>query len=466
MRIVLTTMHRILVVFLVVTACGGDTRHGGALPDGPVVDGPVVDGPGEPVTLTITSNGAPVAGVHVYFLDAEDALIATVNTGTDGTAGAVMAEGGSVNVLDAYVNSAEPNNHGIITYMAVKPGDHLNLTNSDFNSASFTLTVPTAATATDYDAFTTCGTGALSPSASGATASGTIELRRCHGAADIAILARRFAAGTSTPLSGLFHGDAGVAAQATVDLTGEMYKPLTDVTFTYLNAPAGQLDIEHAPLLAHGPLGPFRATASGGTATIQEPTLSAASSAVTTKLSAAFGDHQVIDWGPSTQPYTLDLANVLMPELQGPPAFDITTGRVMWSEAASGASPEATIAVLELSRQDLGWVWVVIAPYRAGEARVPRLPTDVNDWTPKLGDTAFVDHVETMKLTGGYDALRARTIDFGGNDLALIAGPAGRIVGMHSVGSVNVNGNAAPQSGSHPPSRRAMLGVPRIRRQQ
>lgn len=460
MRIVLTTMHRILVMFLVVTACGGDTQHGGALPDSPVIDGPV-----QSVTLTVTNNGAPVAGVHVYFLDADDAVIATVDTAADGTAGAVVPDGGSVTILDAYSNPADPGTHGLITFMSVKPGDHLMLTNSDFNPISFTLTAPVVATATGYDVFTTCGTGALSPGGAGGTvASGVVELGRCHGTADIAVVAHGSAAGTSTPLSGLFHGDTAVADQTAVDLTADMYKPLTDATFTYPNAPAGQLDVEHAPLLGHGPLGPFQASASGGTATIHEPMISAASSAVTTRLSAVFGDHEVIDWGPSLQPYTLDLSSMLLPEFLGPPSFNFTTGRVVWSEAAQGATPDATIAVLEISRQDLGWVWVVIAPYRAGEARVPRLPTDINDWTPKLDDTAFVDHVQTMKLTGGYDALRTRNIDFGGNDLTLIAGPAGRIVGMHSVSSISVNGNPALQSGSHRAVRRAMIGLPVVRR--
>jgi hypothetical protein len=160
-------------------------------------------------------------------------------------------------------------------------------------------------------------------------------------------------------------------------------------------------------------------------------------------MAAAFGDRQVIDWGPSSSTYTLDLSGVFLPDFVTPPAFDTATGRVSWSEAPPGVAPDATVGVLEISRPDLGWTWVLFAPHRPGELTLPRLPTDVHSWNPTAGDMVSIDHVENMTLTGGYDALRTRVIDFGGSDLTLATGPAGRIVDVSAAGSQLVNGQAA-----------------------
>lgn len=72
-------MRHYYSAMLVVVGCGGD---GGA------------------VTLTVTRNGGPVAGVHTYFLNADNSYVATLDTDTTGTASANMAAGGSVTAID------------------------------------------------------------------------------------------------------------------------------------------------------------------------------------------------------------------------------------------------------------------------------------------------------------------------------------------------------------------------------
>jgi hypothetical protein len=397
--------------------------------------------------------GAPKAGVHVYFLGADSSVVATVDTGADGAASAVMAAGGSVTALDAFP-LGDPGAHGLFTYLGVQPGDHLSLARSDRGSASFTLTAPSVASATNYDVFTTCGNDTIAPDlAGGPSASGVVELEGCHGGADIAILARHVDSGTqvSTPLSGLFHAGAVLSGAAPVNLTDAYVAP-TDMHFTYMNVPTGaQLDVQHAPLLAHGPLGPFEPTVQGGTGTLTEPTVPAASAAVLTSLDDTLDTLEVLEWGPSSADYTLDLSGAPLPEILGRPAYDFATARVTWSEAAQGATPDATITVIEATRSAASqeWAWFVVGPHTTGEITLPRLPTDVASWTPVAGDTAFIDHVSNVKLTGGYDALRARTIDVSSTDLALVAGSSGRFVSIISMSSAS-----SIRPGALPPSRR------------
>src|SRR3954471_16107271 len=166
-------MHRLPVVVLVVVACGGSSGSG-HLPDAsPLADGPITGG--QPVTLTVTDGGAPKAGVHVYFLNADSSPVATVDTGADGVASAVMAAGGSVTALDP--SQPERPDHVLFTYLGVKPGDHLSLANSGGASDSFTLSAPAVTGATNYDVFTTCGTDAIARDpAGGPTASGMVNL--------------------------------------------------------------------------------------------------------------------------------------------------------------------------------------------------------------------------------------------------------------------------------------------------
>jgi len=416
-----------LSVVPILIACGGSSGSGQPL------DAPVA---GPAVKLTVTDRGAARAGVHVYFLDAAGALVAAVDTGADGVASAVVAAGGSVTALDAFA----PRNataHALFTYEGVKPGDQLVLARSDRTTAAFTLSAPTVTGATAYDVFTTCGAGSLAADSSGTRATGTVNLGGCGGAADIAVLARQ----NSTPVSGLFHAAAVVPGTGSLELTDAYVAP-TEVSFTYTNAPAGvTLDVQHAPRLDHGRLGPFRLSVLGGAGTLQEPVVAAASSVVLTSFEVAAGGQEVVEWGPSSPTYTLDLPSVLLPEFPSRPAYDPATARVTWSEAARGVTPDATITLIQTSRSSGArqWDWFVIAPYTPNELGLPRGATELADWLPTAGDTIYIDHVSTVKLTGGYDALRARTIDLAASDLSLAAGPSGRFVTSSSAGSARGN---------------------------
>src|SRR5512139_4072144 len=96
-------MRSFLVVSLFVVACGDDGGSGRLADAPPSTDAP--PGP-QPVTLTVTDRGAPVAGVHVYFLNPDDSMVATVDTDTAGVASALLPSGGSVTAIDPFPRRA------------------------------------------------------------------------------------------------------------------------------------------------------------------------------------------------------------------------------------------------------------------------------------------------------------------------------------------------------------------------
>src|SRR4051812_19002284 len=88
-------MRLFLILSVVLVACGDDSNVGG-LPDAPAPPDAPSDGPVTPpaVTLTVMLNGAPVAGVHTYFMNADSSVVKTADTDASGTASATMVAGG------------------------------------------------------------------------------------------------------------------------------------------------------------------------------------------------------------------------------------------------------------------------------------------------------------------------------------------------------------------------------------
>src|SRR5512143_11333 len=96
-------MHRVVLgLTACFVACGDDgNRH---IVDAPLqTDGPSIDSPSLlPVTLTITVNAMPYAGVHVYFQNTDSSVVAMAVTDVTGTASAVMAAGGYVTAVNPF----------------------------------------------------------------------------------------------------------------------------------------------------------------------------------------------------------------------------------------------------------------------------------------------------------------------------------------------------------------------------
>lgn len=450
-----------MIAFLAAAACGGG---GGSkpLPDAPViiVDASVpVDAMPQPVSLTVTQNGKPVMGVHTYFLNPDSSVIAMVDTDATGTASKLMPLGGSVTALDPFAPQAVParvvvlGNNELRTFVGVKPGDHLLLTQNDAPpSATFTLQAPPNQGANTYDVHTTCGDGTLNVGGgSGGSGSldpgGSLTLDGCNGAADVVIVARDTVE-VDVTTGVLYKAGVPVVDGSTVTLTAaDTYAAPTDRTFTYVNTPEVLMTLRHFLVTARGKITVYNNTI-GNVVTAPEPTIAGAKAIVDTAFFPAGSEHHIVDWSATVADYTLDPTGVLLPGFDTLPSWDQATNQVTWTEGAGTAVPVLTTTAINVSRnvEERSWRWQISAPYSAGKLAFPTLPTDVADWNPKANDSVQIEGVVNAKVPGGYDAVRPLilNVDLFGDTSALVAGATGRAVVVRSSSAVAEKTRARP----------------------
>jgi hypothetical protein len=456
----------VLVGPLLVAGCGSDDKHGG-LPDAPPLTpdapAPVVG----PVTLTVTHNGSAIPGVHAYFLNADSSVIAVRDTDASGVATADMTAGGSVTAIDPFAPlpaaTVTVGDNDLRTFMGVKPGDHLVLTQNDARPVPITFTLNAKAfmttdiTANAYDVRTSCGAASIPSGGSGGSGSpdpgGEITLSDCHDKADILIIAKNQGEGTQV-LGALYHAGVGLTPDGIVNLD-DAYAPIADVTFQYMHVPVDfSFAVEHALGTARGAFADLSFFGSSGpdetgavTFSLQEPTITDATSIVDTSLSRN-GSHHVIERA-ATAAYTLDMAGVLLPDLHNQPFYKPAAQKMEWVEEATGARPDLTMTSIEVSRTDGSqnvrhWHWAVAAPYNpAAELTFPTLPTDVADWTPSASDQINVNTLLNAQVPGGYDAVRAHVYDV--SDARGFGGASGRVVTVETRSGVR-GGLGTPRS--------------------
>lgn len=445
-RLFLSVVSVVLLTSLAVNGCGGDDDNG-RLPDAPPppIDTPPPDMPMPlaPVTLKITKNGAAMKDIVVYFQSTDAGPATRTTTDQTGTASATIAAGGYVTAIDPFVTPPPPVVFGAFgvpelrTFAGVKPGDHLLLTQNDATPITFTLNAPAVEGANDYQVFTSCGTSSIAPGggsggSNGPDPGGSVTLYDCNGTADIAILASAPNDGPEIPISALYHPNQALSPNGTVTLT-DNYEALVNRTFTYMNIPdQSSVQVSHTLVGARGRFGEFFLSGVGDSGTIQEPAIPATGSIVDTALQRQ-GRHHVIDWGNVVTAYTLDMNNLLLPDLTTFPGYNSTNRRASWMEETTGAAPDVTLAGIRVSRSDgetqRNWHWRIAGPYAPGEIRFPVLPTDVFDFNPGANE-ADVSELVIAKLPGGYDAVRARVHDVAelGRLTAFVAGATGRVV--------------------------------------
>lgn len=424
----------VLVGSVVLGGCGSDDKHGG-LPDGPTAptDAPSVDVPGQPgspVALTVMRNGMPQAGVHTYFLNADSSVVATLDTDASGTVSAVMAAGGSVTAINPFPpippapQAVALADNDLRTFMGVKPGDHLVLTQNDDHNIDFTLNAPASGMASDpattYDVLTSCGTGSIfSGGGGGGSGSpdpgGPMTLSNCNGTADILIIARGSNADGQPTVSALYHPDAPLTENGTVNLTDDTYQSLGNVSLSYTNLPVNFLQVSHTLVTAHGAFQPFQGSAdvTDGEASVDlsEPTIAGATGIVDTQV-VVRGRHHVVDRAAVAATYMLDATGLLLRDLFDEPFYNPATKRVSWHEDSTGAVPDLTTTCIDVFGAQRNWQWAIAAPYApGGELIFPTLPTDIADWAPLPTDGFRVQGLMNAKVPGGYDAVRAHVHD-------------------------------------------------------
>ena len=397
-------------------ACGDDgVRHTpDATPhDGPgSPDSPAIDAAPNPVTIAALLDGQPVAGVHVYFQNADSTVVLSTITDAQGTASAVMAAGGYVTAVDAFTMPQAPDE--IATFAGVKPGDHLVLSaKSAATQINVTVQVPDDAAATSYTVYTPCSTPtAVTPPL--AVASGTVTLTNCGTSTDFLVVTSDQ---TGTPLNAFYAANQAVADNGTVDLTNQTYAGVLPRTYTMNNVPALRSTvIDDFVVDPHGIIWNGNTSTPSDTtnpsATLAVPTFTNANDIVVTYTSQGSSEHVLVDWGPYSQTFTTDVGARVLPFYTASPTFDTTTHMATITEDTTGQTPDLSVIAVNGFRQtdQRSWDWTIAAPH-ATSIGFPTLPTDVYDFNFAATDQTFVSRWTNAKVPGGYDAVRAQILN-------------------------------------------------------
>jgi hypothetical protein len=417
-------MRARLAALACVVACGGShTPFPNNSPDAPV-DGlpPSGDAPPGAVTLTVTDHGLPVAGLNTYFQAADASLVFAATTDDHGTAGAVLADGGFVTVIEF----SSLGQTRIQTFAGIKAGDalHLDLEPADApGDGTIDIAVPTVANAIGYDIRTTCGRQTVDT-----TGAGTIGLGGCNGTADMIVFPLD---DNGDAISALFAAGVDVTAQP-VTVTGT-YKPLASNSFDYSNIPTSVTGVRtyRAIATARGRLVDASTftprTGGSASANLTLPDTTATTSITVSDGQPSTGvisEQLIIDWADSTASYSLDLAGAMLPAVDTAPTFDVATHSLRWTEQGGGGTPQIVRGRVLASRGNTGWTWSVAAAHAQSVLAFPAWTGGGFDFTISEGDNITVEELALASAPGGYDAIRPHAFaDF----VSAVAGPTGRI---------------------------------------
>jgi hypothetical protein len=390
------------------------------------------DAGADAVTVAVTLRGAPAPGVPVYFQNADSSLVLAVTTDPRGIAGAALAAGGYVTVVEPDDGTGSGITQ-LATFAAVRPRDalHLDVAPAGATDATaFTVTVSTALGATGYQLYTSCGQVVLDT-----TGTGSGELAGCGGAADIVVIAVESGT-TGVPFLGSLYA-AGVPVDRPAIVQGS-YSPPATTRFAYTGVPASSTVVSTHQVIetARGSL--YEASTSAptgaGTATT-ELDLPVASGALGLTVSEALpvdtdaGEQRVFEWG-ALAPYTLDFAGALLPAYASAPTYDAASRSVAWTERSGGVAPGFVRAQIHAFRDGVPdgrrWSWAIVAPRGAGpRVTFPQFPAGDFDFTPHADDAIGIDDVMNASAPSGYDAVRAHGFD---RLEAYVVGASGRFV--------------------------------------
>lgn len=414
---------RKLALLLMVAACGDDgVRHtpDAAPHDGPVTpDGPI-DAAGTPVAITVTQNGAGVAGAHVYFQNADSTVVLATTTDATGTASAVMADGGYVTAVDPFPQATFiGGSHEIETFAGVKAGDHLQLTIPPTRPPiTVTIQAPLDAAASSYAVFSPCNSDptSLSPPAPpplsliASGPSGAVTLYDCGTTTDFLVVSYDQ---TGQPLNFYYRANVGVADAQLVDLSAGTYLAAPTRTFTFQNVPGlRSVSFEDDLIDPHGRIFRSYNTTTSDTVTpvvtVPMPEFGGTADLVQSTFTGNYDQQTVLEWGPYTSSYTLDIAAHALPTFSSVPAYDVASHTASITEDATGMTPDFTMVTFDVLREaddSTTWAWRIVAPHSV-TVTLPVLPTDLYDYNIAAGDAARVLGWTSGKVAGGYDGIR------------------------------------------------------------
>jgi hypothetical protein len=391
---------------LALGACGGDDEGGS--PDAePAIDAEVPDAappdaiPEGPVTVTVTSEGAPIMGIDIVFNNPDGTVNGVEQTGSTGQASRDLQIGGSASIV-----VETPGGMVGITFAAVEPGDNLEFEFEEApptDAGDFLATYPgVAATATSYEVSlgcTTVGGGTPVPVGGDITSD-------CLGS-DNNIDAFAAAYDADGDLVGYDHlKDVAVVAGGTTNLVFDAWQTAgSPFTLTFTNTPAGVpgAGMETSWLVdgvAFSGLGGGGGPPTAGTMTVQSAYpagnfVEQMRYTVFYQMGAAATDgFGVIAAGQPDAPATAthDLGALSLPGISAA-AASATDGRVAlaFTPASSLASADGGLVLLSWADVTPGTVtdqwFVLVPPDLPATWELPEMPEDVAGFIPAAGAT-------------------------------------------------------------------------------
>ncbi len=395
-------MHaRVMVVATLVTACGdGRTESPDAGAGGTTDEGLV--------SVRYLADASDLAGLLVYFQNADSTIALATRTDGGGRATGFMAAGGFVTVV-------VPNGN-LWTYAGVAIGDDLVIDERTLETTeqrtTFMLRVPPTAGADVYSLTTSCG----STDITGAQDEPTVAtLGNCDAVTDLLIMAR---SSEPRPFGSnyryLYRKDVVLAGQDMIVVDGE-YAVAETSTITMTNVPAGipRLAISQSLVREGREVSPTKfglLDVVDGVATLSfSRTYAPADGTTMTRIAprdaTTIGVPNIVQWGPSSTRTIVDAGAVQLRPYLDRPRYEPEANRLRWEEGSAGTVANAVLAVLTFPRSDITpeWRWTVVAP--RGEEPTLRLPVLPRaELVAPVG--AVIRELSSLSIEGGYDRIR------------------------------------------------------------
>src|SRR6185503_1419866 len=141
--------------------------------------------------------------------------------------------------------------------------------------------------------------------------------------------------------------------------------------------------------------------------TVPMPEFGGTADLVQSTFTGNYDQQTVLEWGPYTSSYTLDIAAHALPTFSSVPAYDVASHTASITEDATGMTPDFTMVTFDVLREaddSTTWAWSIVAPHSV-TVTLPVLPTDLYDYNIAAGDAARVLGWTSGKVAGGYDGI-------------------------------------------------------------
>lgn len=410
---------RLLSLFLLAAACGDDggsnTKMDAGPDSGPDIDAP----PPAPVKVTVTSGGIGSSGQRVHFLGPDSAVITSVNTDANGSASAIVPDGGFVSVVNPF-GPMGAGEYVVYTTAGVKAGDEIVIEEATGGANLIEITIPrdSDAMVDSYTVSTPCGTATVDQPGSG-NPTVNISLRDgvCQPTSELII--------ASHDMNGdMVHWGAGTAtvSGATMNATSIALanNPVYRM-FTFNNIPSdvtpGTPRQHH--LSTKGELARWNLDLGGGTTTRVAAEHITPASGTTGMVQFAATRSVVetflIEWNmTSTSDYTTDVGARLLRDITGATGYDAATKRLNWIEGAASTGAEAEWCFTYTGADRVGGsvAHIIVGPVSNSGLQFPTLPNEGTELNLLANDDVVSLETIVGRSTGGYDALRERLLNF------------------------------------------------------